>query len=201
MNAALPTGQAGKLLALGLTLAMLAIVWLAAAAPLIDWRRDRAERLEEQMLLQRRMDSLARSVPELQLTAAQTQKGQGATPAGGSLLQGDTDAVAAASLQQLVQDMAARAGANLSSAETLPAAQAGGYRRIGLHISLNASWPVLVGLMQAVEQASPRMLIDDLQLRAMRSVSPTPDPALEAGLTVFAFRAGTAPAAAQRAAP
>lgn len=191
----MPTGRRGKLLALGLTLAMLAIVWLAVAAPLIDWAHDRGDRLEQQIALQRRMDALARTVPDLQRVAAQSATSPGATPASGNLLDGATDAVAAASLQQLVQDMASRAGASLASAETLPAAQSGAYRRIGLHVALNAPYPVLIALMEAVEQASPRMLIDDLLLRAGASVTPTPNPVVQAGFTVFAFRAGVAPRA------
>ena len=87
----------------------------------------------------------------------------------------------------------------MASAETLPATQmpttqAGAYRRIGLHVSLSAPWTVLARLLQSIERASPRMLVDDLQLHAARMVAAPPDPPLEAGFTVFAFRAGAAPA-------
>jgi general secretion pathway protein M len=110
-----------------------------------------------------------------------------------SLLDGATDAVAAAALQQRVQDMATRAGATLTSAETLPATQTGAYRRIGLHVSLNAPWAVLARLLAAVDQGTPRMLVDDLQLHGARLVARPADPALDAGFTVFAFRAAAPP--------
>lgn len=190
-----PTGPAGRMLALGLTLIMLASVWFAAASPLIGWYRDRASDLEQRRVLLRRMIAVAQTVPALRLDVSRAPRA-GASPTGASgsgLLEGATDAVAAAALQQRVQDMATRAGATLTSAETLPATQTGAYRRIGLHVSLNAPWAVLVRLLQAVEQGTPRMLVDDLQLHGARLVVRPADPPLDAGFTVFAFRAAAPP--------
>jgi general secretion pathway protein M len=200
MGAALPGGPAGRWLALGIALIALALLWLGMAAPLLDWHAARAERLEQRAMLARRMTSLARDLPALR-AAASGRPAEG--PTGGALLEGATDAVAAASLQQRVQDMAAQAGASLSSVETLPASQIGSngasangasaYRRIGVHVALNASWTVLIGLLRQIEAASPRMLVDDLQVHAGHSVTPPPDPPLDAGFTVFAFRAASSP--------
>jgi general secretion pathway protein M len=192
MNATLPTGQAGRLLALGLTAIVVALLWLGVASPLIAWHDERAERLEQRQILADRMAMLARSLPSLREAAAQAAPPGSGAAASGSLLEGASDAVAAASLQQLVQDMATRSGATLASAETLPATQAGAYRRIGVHVALQATWPVLIHLLQSVAAASPRMLVDDLQLHATHSVQQPPDPPLGAGFTVYAFRAGEA---------
>ena len=48
---------------------------------------------------------------------------------------------------------------------------------------------MLVALLQAVGQASPRMLIDDLQARGARLVVQPAEPPLEVSFTVFGFRA------------
>jgi general secretion pathway protein M len=73
----------------------------------------------------------------------------------------------------------------------LPAQSVGNYRRIGLHIALQAQWPVLVRLLQSVERANPRMLVDDLRLHG----PPMQNAALpmDASFTVLAFRGGSAP--------
>ena len=186
---ALPTGRSGRILALGIALIVMLAAWFAIASPLLDWHAERADRLDQRRTLERRMAGVAATLPQLrQSETARTAKG----PVPTTLLDGATDAVAAASLQERVQEMATQVGAALTSAETLPATQAGTYRRIGLHVSLIAPWTVLVQLLQLVEQASPRMLVDDLQLHGARMVAAPADPPLEADFTVFAFRAGAA---------
>ena len=181
----LPTGLPGRLLALGLTLLLLAAAWFATVQPVIDWYADRAANLDQRVRLARRMTEMTASVPVAANRAADPQ-----APA---TLPGSSDAVAGADLQQRVQEMAAQAGATVTSTETLPAAAAGAYRRIGLHLSVNATWPVLVALLQAVGQASPRMLIDDFQVRGPRLVVRPSEPPLEVSFTLFGFRAGGTP--------
>ncbi len=110
-----------------------------------------------------------------------------------ALLTGATDAVAAATLQGRVQDMAGSAGATLSSTEALPARQQGAYRRIALRVSLNASLPVLVRLLQSLDESTPRMLVDDLQCHTSPIViaqAHQTSPALDASMTIIGFRAG-----------
>lgn len=131
------------------------------------------------------MAELVETLPALQAQAG----GREATgPAPSAVLAGETDAVAGAALQLLVQQMATRAGTSLSSAEVLPTEAVGGYRRIGLHVALAAPWPVLVHLLQSIEQATPPMLVDDLRVHG----SPVPNVALpmDASFTVLAFRDG-----------
>ncbi len=189
----LPTGVGGRILALGLTFLVLVAVWVAAVQPLADWYADRADSLAQRTALARRMTDLAASLPALagQLTGGGTPAGNPPRGMVGATLAGNTDAVAGADLQQRVQEMAVRAGVTVTSTETLPAAAAGAYRRIALHLSVNATWPVLVALLQTMGQASPRMLIDDLQVRGSRLMTQPAEPPLEVSFTVFGFRADT----------
>ncbi len=184
----LPTGRRGRLLALGLTAAVLGSLWVGVAAPLLDWHVLRAEQLEARRALARRMAEIAETLPELR-DQARFAAASGRAP-GEATLDGASDAIAAAALQGRLQDMAARAGAPLTSAEALPGEPAGVWRRIGVRIAVNAPWPAVVRLLQAIgSAASPRMLVDDLQLRAPPLLLRTGPRPMDAGFTVFAFRA------------
>jgi general secretion pathway protein M len=186
MEIALPEGRQGRILALVLAGVTLAVLWLGVAAPLIGWHAQLAEDLGRKQALLRRMTELAASLPELQRAEA-AAAARGPTPA--AVLEGATDAVAGATLQGLVQDMAARAGANLTSTETLPAEPRGGWRRIGLRVAVTAPWPALLRLLQSVEEATPRMLLDGLQMRRLPVRARTATvPPMEASFTVFSFR-------------
>ncbi len=176
-----------RALAVGVTLLALALIWFALVSPVLGWYSYRAERLEDRRTLAHRMAILAGTLPELR---RQAEAGSGGGPVLSDLLSGDTDAIAGAALQERVQAMAAQAGANLSSVEALPEARAGAYRRIGLRVSLTAPWSVLVRLLELIEQATPRMLTDDLQVHGPRfALRQEGEPPLNAELTVFGFRA------------
>ncbi|MBN9509908.1 MAG: hypothetical protein J0I21_12450 [Alphaproteobacteria bacterium] len=185
----LPTGWPGRLLALGMTCLLLAAIWLAAVAPLAGWYDDRADALAVQRERTRHMEALAALLPALRRQAA-------AVPPDAehvALLEGDSDPVAGARLQERMQAIAAATGLTPSSIEMLPAAQVGAYRRIGLRLSVAADWAVLIRLLQGIQQATPRMLVDDLTLRAEHPAAPTPGQTITAELTVLAFRADARP--------
>jgi hypothetical protein len=182
MMGALPEGVRGRLLALAMTVTALAVVWAGCLQPLIDWHASRAAALEQRRLLLQRMTSLAATLPEIQRQAS----GEHAPTA--ALLEGPSDPIAGAALQSGVQRMAATAGAELNSMEMLPSEQRAGYRRIGLRVTTAAQWPVLIALLQAIEQGSPRMLVDDLQMRAPPIELRVSNQPISAAFTVFAFR-------------
>jgi general secretion pathway protein M len=194
MENALPEGRRGRLLALALTLSVLAALWLGCARPLIDWYGAQSEVLGQRRALLQHMTQVAATLPTLQ------RQSSGERPPPASLLEGASDAIAGAALQDIVQAMGAAAGASFSSIETLPAEQRGAYRRIGLRLSLAAPWPVLIELLRAAETGAPRapgvkgaavpaMLIDDLQLRAPPLQLRAAGAPVTASFTILAFRA------------
>ena len=188
----LPTGRPGQLLAVALTLIALLLVWEAIASPLIDWYDARADAVTTGRETAARMRNLAAELPALQREAARARL---AGPPVSSLLGGSSDAVAAATLQGRMQDMAGTAGTALSSTEALPARQQGAYRRVALRVSFNASLPVLVKLLQTIETSTPRMLVDDIQLHTSPIIiaqGHQSSPPLDVSLTVVGFRAGHA---------
>ncbi len=182
MDVSLPEGTRGQALALVLTLSVLAVLWFSCAQPLLDWYAARVDTLAERRALLQRMTLLISELPALQRESAQAH-----APAT-ALLDGATDAIAGAALQSEVQRLATAAGAELSSMETLPAEPRGAYRRIGLRVSTAAPWPVLVGLLQAIEQGPPRMLIDDVQMRAPPVELRNAGMPVSTSFTVMAFR-------------
>jgi general secretion pathway protein M len=188
--ASLPTGQRGRALALALLLLSLLILWLIVVSPLLGFYGDRAETLSNRQQKVAHMALLAEQVPALK-TRAETAAHAGPPPS--LVLEGPSDAVAAATLQNRVQDMAGTAGTTLVSVENLPVEAVGtAYHRIGLKISLNASWPVLIALLKSVEQATPPMLVDDVQIHGSPLPMLNQNRGLEANFTIYALRAGSA---------
>jgi general secretion pathway protein M len=194
MTPSLPTGRAGQLLALGLTMLVLAVFWLGVVAPLIEWHGERAEALAQQGALAMRMEGLAAALPNLQEQAkAVAASGVGEA----ALLDGDSDTTASASLQERLQAMFMQKGVQLRSVETLPGDDAGAYRRIGLRVAFDASWPVLVDLLKDLHLATPALLVDDLQVRpALHRISTAPG-SFDVTCAIFAFRSAATRAAAQ----
>lgn len=197
MNTVLPDGRRGKILALGLTISVLGGVWAAVVSPLMTLYSDRSDRLAERETLARRMATIVATLPSLQNEAATATA---AGPATTALLLGETDSIAAARLQETIQTMATKAGTNLTSLETLPPDASGVYHRIHLRVALNAPYPVIVGLLEAIESSAPRLLIDDVRLSGSRIVGRATVSPLDATLTVIAFRAAS-PATAGTASP
>ncbi|MBW4036978.1 MAG: hypothetical protein HIU90_16050 [Proteobacteria bacterium] len=195
MNAALPTGPSGRALAAGLVVVAIGISWLAIARPLIGWYDARAATLAERVEFADRLAARAATLPALAAAA------RGMSPAprtGYRLLNGSTDAIAAASLQQIVQGLATHNGVTISSAETLAPATVGHYLRIRLRVAVSGRWAVLVRLLTAIAAQPPIMMIDDLRLNAGEHAPTIATTPLTVLFTLIAFRARTSHLSAAR---
>jgi general secretion pathway protein M len=173
-------------LALGITAAAVGVLWAGAVQPILGMYADGAETLRQRRVLAEHMADVAATQPLLKQRASSLQASGPPTVAA---LEGASDALAAATLQSLVGVMADEANVRLVSSETLPAEPAGAWRRIALRLTVDAAWPALVQFMRATESATPRMFVDDLQLRAQPTVRRNREPALDISLTIEAFRA------------
>jgi hypothetical protein len=188
---ALPEGRRGAALALGLLAIVLAFVWVGAAAPLIGWYQARAVELARQRALAAHMQATVATLPATR-AAAKRARGQ---PAADALLLGNSDAIAAASLQGTIEVIARGAGANLTSIAILPGEPAGAWRRIGLRLEVRAPFAVIVRFLEAVSRGAPPMLIDDLSLTGSAISAPGARETIAASLTVYAFRGANIPPA------
>jgi len=194
----LPTGRNGRILAVVITLLVLALIWAAIAGPLIGWYQDRNEALAQRQALAVRMAQLVQRLPAVRAQAeAMNAAGQlGAN----ALIDGNSDAVASAAIQEKVSAMAASLGLSLSSTETLAAAREGAYRRVSVRVSLDAAFPVVVHLLQSIETARPSLLVNDLQMHGARMIGQPDSAPLNVAFTVIGFRHpdAAAPEAAAR---
>lgn len=188
----LPGGRAGQALALGVTLLPVLLVWLAVIAPLRGCYDERAAHLAEDRAKLSRMEAAARALPHLRTAA---RRATDAADAPKLLLDGDSDAVAAAALQETLQTMATAAGVTIASADTIPPAAEGAYRRIAVRLTVTGDWASMVGLLGAIETATPRLLVDDMQIQAAPGLGPAGaampgHTTIDAALTIFGLRAG-----------
>ena len=180
-------GPRGQALAVGIGLIGLCVIYLGIIDPARAWFSDRTALLEQRQALLVHMQDLAAGLPALRkASAAKRGEGSGAAT---KMLPGESDNVAAADLQERLQKMAADAGVNLSAVETLPVVtNAGGWHKVALRISLNASWPVLVQMVRAIEQSPTRILIDDVHFRSPVAVSHPEVLPIQASLVLYGFR-------------
>lgn len=185
LSPALVEGPRGRALALAVTLAGVALLWFGLVTPVLDWHAGRTDMLERQSSMLERMRALAAAVPILRREAEAVTEDDSTD----SVLAGASDAVAAATLQQALDDLAKAAGVRIGSAETLPSEVAGTWQAITVRVTLTAPWTPLVHLLQAIAAAPTAMVVDDLQLRPPPRDSRDPDRPIEAAFTVTAWRA------------
>jgi len=185
---ALPGGRAGRLLALGVAVLALVLLWAGVVRPLADWYDTQGDLLAQRQALAARMAGLAASLPEL-------KREQAAAPGEDpplAMLQGESDAIAAANLQERVQALGNAAGVLISSVEMLavdpPAGEAAGDRAIRLRLSLRAAFPPLLRLIDLIESGPPLMLVDDIHIEASQLLDRSDGARLQATLTITGFR-------------
>jgi hypothetical protein len=187
MSITLPVGRPGRFLAVGLVLFGVLVVWLGVVIPVLNFYDGRADEVASLRARVTRGSALVEALPALAREAERSAKAP--TQA---VLQGDTDAIAGATLQEQVQGMASSTNAQLTSIETLPGEQVGAYRRIGVRVELAAQLAVVTHLLAAIEQAQPSMLVDDIRLTATPVGPQNVQLPLDVAFTVYAFRVGTA---------
>lgn len=190
----LPEGRTGQALAIGMMLAIAGLLWFGGVAPMMDFYAARQATLAARAAMLTHMQTIAADLPALRRIATQA-KADRATDSASILIPGDTDAIAAANLQNALQDLAASTGILPSSVDVLPPVQSGAFRRIGLQIEATTSWPMLIAFLKAMDDSTLGLIVDDLSLHAVSSPGSGVDaghPALDASLMVFAFRAATA---------
>lgn len=193
----LPEGREGRLLAAGILVFALVIVWFAAVSPLLGLYAARQATLEQRIAIEGRMAAIAADLPATQQAAQAAQEQSAPTQ---MILSGGSDPIAGAALESLIDQMAHDAGANLVSTEALAGVQMGAFRRVGLHVTVRAPWFNLMNLLAAIERSQTRMTVGDLQLQA--GPLGGGETLQDLSFSVMAIRAGTqAPAPPGDAAP
>jgi general secretion pathway protein M len=200
MALTLPTGARGRALALGMTVLAGAAVWAGAIMPVWSWYDDRTDLLQRQAALARRMASQVASLPALRQRVALLYPGTSAT-AGvaqaddpGVLLTGATDPLAAATLQQRIDELATAAGVHIGSEEILPGQTEGDLRAISVRLTMSAPFRPLVAFLLAMARSETPMVADEIMMRGPAGKTPEVDPPIDASLTVTSYRPAKADA-------
>jgi general secretion pathway protein M len=182
----LPRGLAGRLLAVALTLVIAGAAYVLVAAPLLDFYADRASQLSTRELLRDKIMAAAAELPQLRARAAELSAMSDAQQA---TLQGASDAIATANLQNRVGELATSAGASISSTETLPPEIRDYYRRIGLRVVLNGSFESLITFVAGLETSTTPLIVDNLQFHNIQTRAGSSQAArLDAAVDVYGFR-------------
>jgi hypothetical protein len=184
------SGKRGQALAVALTIVLLSSLWVAVVGPVIGLYAGQTARLTEQRMVAAHMAAVAATVPALLRQAARLESSAQAAQA--IAIAAPSDAVAGALVQQRMHDLAATVGITLTSVQTLPVEQSGGYRSISLRMTCATAWPRFIALLQALEETRPRMLIDDVDLEVSPGLSLPDGVMIAVSFTVIAFRMGAA---------
>ena len=186
LSTSLPTGHQGRFLALLLLLVVLGAVYLVVAAPLIELYVGRAAQIEDKRMLVPRLKAAAAQLPELRAQVADLRATAGTRKV---TLEGSSDAIASANLQNHIAEFATSVGVTIGSTESLPVETRGGYRRIGLRFTLNGPYEALLKFIAKLEAATPPLVLENLHIHGVLRRPGTPQAgALDAGLDVFGFR-------------
>lgn len=182
----LPTGWPGRALALSLACLALGTVYVTLVVPLLDLYSERAMRLDASRLLLQKLNAAAGELPALRARVAELT----ATVHNEKLtLEGGSDGVASAVLQGHIEELAAVAGVTIRSTESLATEAHSAYRRLGLRLSLSGPYDSLVKLLAEIEEATPPLLVDNLQIRSiLQRPGFAPTSSLDASLDVYGLR-------------
>jgi Tfp pilus assembly protein PilO len=177
------------MMALGVALAMFAGAYVLFIGPLIALYTDRADLMETRESLLVKLNAAAAELSALRARAAEIRA---AGDSGKATLDGATDAIASASLQGRVEELAGAAGVTIGSTESLPAEVRGSYRRLGVRMVLSGSYESLITLLDRAGAAVPPLIIDNVQIRAFQKrPQSAPTASLDASIEIYGFRADT----------
>ncbi len=183
----LPEGIAGKALALGICIVLLAAFYLVAIDPLLAVYADGQQELKERQDMAERLQGTVRDLPRLRALAAQWQQKSSVKDL---LLPASSDAVASATLQSTVKALVTEGGSTLTTTEILPSQTEDNLRRVGIHVAFIANLPLLTAVLRGIETAHPRLFVDNLDIHGEeKSGADAVDPRLAVAFDVYGFPA------------
>jgi general secretion pathway protein M len=187
--------QPGSLLARALAIALLAAavacVYLLVFVPVGNAYRETADAIEQAEILLQRQRALAAQRP---LLIARIEEEKERADAIAGYLQGPSDALAAAQLQDRLKAVVEAAGGELRSTRILPAEAveaSPGTRRAALQVQMIVTIDGLAEILYGLEAGQPYVLIDELSVRNQRERrrrgEPESEPSLDVNLRLSGF--------------
>ena len=87
----------------------------------------------------------------------------------GALLQGGSQAIAAAALQEQAKDIITKSGGQWLSAQTLDPEDAGVMRRIAVKVEMAGTMNALQAALYQLESGTPTIIVDEMMVRPAKS--------------------------------
>jgi general secretion pathway protein M len=152
-----------RLLAVGLLLVAIMLVWTMLVAPLAElYEAERADTERMALAVEKspvRDEDLARLRRDVQLLKERQDAAAG-------LLQAASEAIAGAQLQNRLKEVVGAAQGELRSTQTLPSRDDGNFRRITVRGQLSLSLAALQQVLYTLEAASPYLFLDNVAVQA-----------------------------------
>ena len=179
-----PGSLLARALAIALLAAAVASVYLLVLVPVGNAYRETADAIEQAEILLQRQRALAAQRP---LLVARIEEETERADAIAGYLQGPSDALAAAQLQDRLKAVVEAAGGDLRSTRILPAEPveaSPGTRRAALQVQMIVTIGGLAEILYGLEAGQPYVLIDELSVRNQRERRPRGEPESEPSLDV-----------------
>jgi general secretion pathway protein M len=187
----LPTGSAGRLLALALLLLPLALLARFLIAPAWQAYAAQGERIAEARAQLQRYQRLAAQLPALREQEAGLRGQQLLTP---YLIDAPNSALGAASVQQRQQDIATAHQGRILSTRVLKTTDDGPFERITVNARLQVPLEGLQAMLYELETGQPYLFFEDISVmgrtvrRSRRQPSAATVGPLETRLTLYGLR-------------
>lgn len=159
------TSALGKVAAVLLLIAAVALAYLVVAQPLLARIAELEERLLSERMLLGRLGKAVATAKKEQLAAADFKSEKSEVENGDNLfLSGESAGVMAAQVQDVLQKMARSNAMNLASMRTVGVRQHDNLSLIGIDARLEGGLENLQNMLLAIEASRPVLIVDALQL-------------------------------------
>lgn len=155
-----------RVAALGLLVAVIGGLYGFVVAPLIQAYDESLDALAQARAMVTRYEGIARQRDDLEVRLSDLRDKQAAS---GVYLLGDTDALAAASLQERVNATIESTGGKLRSIQILPSISDGGFQRVSVRVQLTGTTRTLFDILYALEADRTHLFIENLDVRNRRA--------------------------------
>jgi general secretion pathway protein M len=163
-------------------------MYTMVASPLLNLYADNAERIATRRALVAKLHRVSQELPALSARVAQLRS---AASSQSVTLEGGSDAIALATLQGRIEELASAAGVTIGSTESIPAEAQGPYRRLGLRLVLSGPYNAVIRLLASLEKTNPPLIVDNLQIHAIQRRPGTPmADSLDTNIEIYAYRTG-----------
>lgn len=157
---------ASRTAALGLVAVLIGTAYLLLVAPVVEGYRSTNEATQHVFEQLARYGQLSKTYPNRKAQLERLDRQQARS---GIYLAGETDALAAAALQEDVGAKIERNGGRLRSMQPLPVKTDGDFKKVSVRVQMTATLGSLARILHALEAGKPYVFIDNLDVKNRRA--------------------------------